>query len=334
MTGSTIRRAAIGLFGLLASTAFSAEPSWAQPASAEAAAAYRLPAGTTVAVQLVDPIGTHETKTGDAFAVRLAAPVIVDGQIVLPVGTPGLGRVIQASPPGAGGKGAKLVVAAEYLSLPQGVIPLQAMQLAAIGKDQSMTANVSSVGGLVFFPLGLVGFAVKGGDIEIPAGTAAVAKTSQDIDLPALAPAGNRDYAVAQAMAPAPQEKPGSFVLPDPPAGMGQVVFFRQKTALGTAQWFNVRDEGDAMGRLNNGSFFVVPVPAGMHTFSAKTEPEFKDKLTLKIDPGETYFVEAVLTKGVIIGVPNLTPSDRTRFDSIANQMQALPPARQATASR
>ncbi len=319
MTGSTIRRAAIGLFGLLASTTFSAAPSWAQPASSEVAAAYRLPAGTTVAVQLVDPIGTHETKTGDAFAVRLAAPVIVDGQIVLPVGTPGLGRVIQSSPPGAGGKGAKLVVSAEYLSLPQGAIPLQAMQLAAIGKDQSMTANVSSVGGLVFFPLGLVGFAVKGGDIEIPAGTAAVAKTSE---------------AVAQAMAPAPQEKPGSFVLPDPPAGMGQVVFFRQKTALGTAQWFNVRDEGDAMGRLNNGSFFVVPVPAGMHTFSAKTEPEFNDKLTLKIDPGETYFVEAVLTKGVIIGVPNLTPSDRTRFDSIANQMQALPSSKQATASR
>ena len=342
MTGSANRRTAIGFFGLFASAVVCTVPCWAQPSpspptSASSnpapAAFYRLPARTAVAVQLVDAIGTHEAKSGDMFALRLAAPVILDGQVVLPAGTPGVGRVVQSSPPGMGGKGAKLVVSAEYLSVPGGAVPLQALQLAAIGKDQSLKANASSIGGLVFFPLGLVGFAVTGGDIEIPAGTAAMAKTALTVDLPPVAVASSQDYAAAQAMAP-PQSQPGSFVLPDPPPGMGQVVFFREHTLLGSGQWFNVRDDGETLGRLNNGAFFIAPVPAGLRAFTARTEPEFNDQLTLKIDPGETYFVEAVLTKGVVIGVPNLTPSDRARFDALSSQMQALPAAKQTTAAR
>jgi hypothetical protein len=60
----------------------------------------------------------------------------------------------------------------------------------------------------------------------------------------------------------------------------------------------------------------------GEHHFTAATEPEFKDKLTLKIDPGETYFVEGGLTKGVIIGVANLTPSDKARFDALSGELK------------
>jgi hypothetical protein len=294
----------------------------------------RLSAGTVVAVQVVGEIGTQDARSGDTFPLKLAAPVVVDGQVVLAAGTPGVGRVVQSSKPGMGGKGAKLVVAAEYLTVPGGAVPLEALQLGAVGKDQSLAANASSVGGLVFMPLGFLGFAVKGGDMDIPAGTAATAKIGKSVTLPPMAVATAQDIQASRVIAAQAQTPPGAFVVPDPPAGMGQVVFFRRHTVLGTAQWFNVRDDGAALGKLNNGSFFIVPVSPGQHSFTAKTEPEFNDMLTLQIDPGETYYVEAMLTKGVLIGVPDLTPSDRTHFDAAVSQMQAMPNTRQETASR
>ncbi len=106
---------------------------------------------------------------------------------------------------------------------------------------------------------------------------------------------------------------------------MGQVVFFRPTTAMGTGQWFNVREEGRALGKLSNGVYFVAALPPGQHSFTATTEPEFKDKLTLKIDPGETYYVEGMLTKGVIIGAANLTPSDKARFDKLSSELKPAP---------
>ena len=72
-------------------------------------------------------------------------------------------------------------------------------------------------------------------------------------------------------------------------------------------------------------------VDPGEHVFTAKTEPEFKDKLKLKVDPGETYFVEGVLSKGVIIGAADLTPSNWEVFDKAAKDMkQAADPDKPA----
>src|SRR5215469_3372872 len=67
----------------------------------------RVPAGTVVMVQLADAVSTKTHKTGDTFAIRLAEPVVVQGQIVLPAGTVGVGEVDDSSKPGFGGKGAK-----------------------------------------------------------------------------------------------------------------------------------------------------------------------------------------------------------------------------------
>ncbi|MEI9890139.1 MAG: hypothetical protein WDN45_05510 [Caulobacteraceae bacterium] len=82
----------------------------------------------------------------------------------------------------------------------------------------------------------------------------------------------------------------GPITLPAPARGQGQVVFFRKKSLLGTGQWFNVREDGKALGKLTNGAYFVQPATPGTHTFTAKTEPEFGDKLTLKIDAGGDLF--------------------------------------------
>lgn len=279
-------------------------------------------AGTPVAVELVDALSTHDVKSGDLFALRLAAPVIVNGEVVLPAGAPGVGRVVQAAKPGLGGKGAKLVVSAEYLTMGGRRLALQGLKLAGNGEDRSIAANAAGVAGIAFMPLAIVGFAIQGGDIQIPAGVAGSAKIADASHLPPVAPATARDYDQVRALLANADPTRGWLNILPPPPGMGQVVFFRPKTALGTGQWFNVREDGDALGKLINGNYFIAPLPPGQHHFTATTEPEFKDKLTLKIDPGETYFVEGGLTKGMVIGAANLMPSDKARFDALSGDLQ------------
>ena len=330
--------------GLAALAALAAAPASAQPYgypnqsyapapyAAPPAPAYAqpyccvLPEGTAVAVQLVDSVGTRSAKAGDRIAIRLAAPVIVAGQVVLPAGTPGLGHVVQASGPGLGGKGAKLVVSADSLTVGGGTVPLGGLQLTGTGKDHSTAADLASLGGWISMPLGFVGFAVTGGDIEIPAGTNAAAKVSRTVDLRPLGAAAPQDYAQIQAVFGQPQQSKGWIAVPPPPRGMGQVVFFRAKSLSGFGQWFSVRENGQALGKLTNGAYFVVVLPPGSHRFSASSEPEFKDHLSLQIDAGETYYVEGIMTHGVVIGVADLTPSDKAHFDAVSSALQAATP--------
>jgi hypothetical protein len=118
----------------------------------------------------------------------------------------------------------------------------------------------------------------------------------------------------------------GAIAIPAPPPGRGQVVFFRSKSLMGTGQWFNVREDGKALGKLVNGAYFIQVAEPGVHTYTAKTEPEFNDKLKLQVDPGETYFVEGVLTHGVIIGAADLTPSTAAAFNKAAKELKPAPP--------
>ena len=98
------------------------------------------------------------------------------------------------------------------------------------------------------------------------------------------------------------------------------MVFFRAKSLLGAGQWFRVREAGRPLGKLTNGAYFFQVATPGVHTYSASLEPELKDHLTLKVDPGETYFVEGALTGGLVIGAANLAPSSRDRFNAAATR--------------
>ena len=290
--------------------------------TAAAARCCRVPAGTVVMVELAEPVSTKTHKPGDTFALRLAEPVVVQGQIVLRAGDAGIGEVVESAKPGLGGKSAKLVLAARSLSAPGGAdLPLKGLQLSGAGKGHETAATALGIGGIVFLPAGIAGIALHGGDVTFPAGVHATAKLVSTVTLRSLGRAPKGAGKIA-----APVDAVGPIDIPAPPAGQGQVIFFRKKSILGTGQWFNVREDGKALGKLVNGAYFVQPEAPGAHTFTAKTEPEFRDKLTLKIDAGETYFVEGILTKGVVICVADLTPSDRIAFNAAAKDLKPAGP--------
>jgi hypothetical protein len=315
----------ISIIGVAVSLALAAAPALARPARAPArTVCCRAPAGTVVEVELAEPVSTKVQKAGDAFALRLATPLVVDGRVLLRAGAPGAGEVVQSSGPGLGGKAAKLVLAARYLTTSRGRAPLEALQLSAAGRDNSTAASAVGLSGIAFGPLGFVGLAVRGGDVVFPKGARATAKLAYDVVLPSL---GRAPRSVA---APPPESPEGVVVgavdIPPPPPGQGQVVFFRRKSLLGTGQWFNVREDGNALGKLTNGAYFVQLATPGPHTYTAETEPELKDHLRLEVDPGETYFVEGTLTKGVVMGTADLSPSNREAFDKASKNLRLAPP--------
>ena len=322
------------LVGTLVSAALVGSPAMAAkarhhaPARTASAACCLVPAGTPIQIELVDNVSTKVQHSGDAIALKLAAPLIVDGRIVLREGTPGVGQVVEAVKPGMGGRAGKLVLAARYLTKGGQQIPLQGLQLAGSGASKANEAQAVGLTGIAFAPLGFISLAVQGGDLTFPGGSTAIAKIAVDTRLPSLGAPTRHQLAVANAAASTASQANdgGEISIPPPPAGMGQVVFFRAKSLLGTGQWFNVREDKVALGKLANGAYFIQVTQPGVHTYTDTLEPELKDKLKLEVDPNETYYVEGSLTKGVVVSAAYLAPSDRASFDKASKDLKLAPP--------
>lgn len=286
----------------------------------------RAPAGTAVQIELAQPVSTQRQKTGDTFALRLAAPLIVGDHILLRQGTPGDGYVVEASKPGLGGKAAKLVLAARDLEVDHRRVPLEGLQLAKAGRSNGVAASAVGLTGIVFAPLGFIGLAVHGGNVDFPAGESATARLASDVVLPSLGPAPPGAAAKQEAAAGRDEEIHGVIEVPPPPPGKGEVVFFRKKSVLALGQWFKVRENGKAICKLTDGAYCIHVTDPGTHTYTAKFEPEFKDQLTLQVAPREAYYVEGTTTKALLLGAADLYPSDRGTFDEASKHLKPAPP--------
>ena len=95
----------------------------------------------------------------------------------------------------------------------------------------------------------------------------------------------------------------------------GTVVFFRDKKFVGSAVSFKVREAGQELGRLSNGTYFSVNLPVGAHAFDVYSEA--KDVLNLEVEKGEIYYVQGSLSFGVLVGRPNLSPSDAPTYEGM-----------------
>lgn len=133
-----------------------------------------LPNGALVDIEIGEPVSSKRHKRGETFALRLAEPLVVDGQTVLPAGTPGVGEIIHAAASGGGGKAGELLLAARYLEVDGRQVPLRGFRMGAAGKDNTQGALVAS------FALGPFAQFIHGREIEIPAGARANAKLAAD----------------------------------------------------------------------------------------------------------------------------------------------------------
>jgi len=156
-----------------------------------------------------------------------------------------------------------------------------------------------------------------------PAAPPAAATSSEPAA--AAAPAAQTattDATAAPAPAAAAATEAGPATVGAPPAGKGQIVFFRPSKFAGAAVGFKVR-EGDAeLGKLRSGNYFVANVAPGTHVYTVHSEA--KDVLTLEVEAGETYYVEGTISMGFLAGHPNLSPSDKATFDGMSAKLKRV----------
>ncbi len=69
----------------------------------------------------------------------------------------------------------------------------------------------------------------------------------------------------------------------------------------------------ERISALGAGKYFVVNLAPGTHEFNARSEA--RDALTLEVEDGETYYVRCTIRMGLMVGRPNLSPSDVAAFN-------------------
>lgn len=126
-----------------------------------------VPSGTKVTVRTLDAMSSNSARTGQHFRVTTVGDVVIDGNIVVPAGTPGSGTVIFAREVHLGSPGA-LDVRIDYLDLPGGHLKVKAVdaQRGLDNRVESMIARGFGVFGLLV---------VHGGETVMPQGTQIVA---------------------------------------------------------------------------------------------------------------------------------------------------------------
>ena len=108
-----------------------------------------------------------------------------------------------------------------------------------------------------------------------------------------------------------------------PPAGMGQVVFYRS-SRMGALISCRVHENGEVVNRLPPGKYFVHQTSPGPHEYSVRSEAT--DRLRLEVEEGETQFVRCAVGMGFGVGRPNLSPQSLEDFERRGRGLDLMPP--------
>jgi hypothetical protein len=120
---------------------FEAKAAMAAARHPEAVSEREIPVGTMFPVRLLNRISSAHARVGDVFQIQVLQDVVVDGAVVIPVGSIGQGRVTEANAAGGWGKGGKLRIALDYvMSIDGQPIPIEANEQTA-GRDQEVMAT-------------------------------------------------------------------------------------------------------------------------------------------------------------------------------------------------
>ena len=109
-----------------------------------------------------------------------------------------------------------------------------------------------------------------------------------------------------------------------PAPGKALVVFFRPSKFVGGAVGFIVREGEAELGKLRNGTYFAVQVEPGPHAYAVHSEA--KDITNIEAEEGETYFLSGSVSMGVMVGRPNLSPSDAGAFEAVLTKLKPAKP--------
>lgn len=164
-----------------------------------------LRAGTPVQLRLMEEITTQKkaARVGQRFMLEIAAPVEVNGVIVIPAGTPAWGEITEVRNKGMWGKSGKLTARLLYLR-----VNGRQIRLTGSFDDKGVTGTAGVVGAIAVVPV--VGFFVTGTSAVFPKGGEVGGFIDEDVQL-AIANTEPAPLQVGQAAQPMEVEgTPGS----------------------------------------------------------------------------------------------------------------------------
>ena len=147
-------------------------------------------AGTPVEIEFPALLSSKTAKIDDMFQIRLTAPILVEGKVVVPVGTLGAGQIVHAAKAGGGGKAGELIVTVRWLDHLGTRIPLRRLRMGGLDRGADRREGAFGVSMAVPF----AGFLVRGGEKTIEPGALANAIVAADV---AVTPAATFESGVA-----------------------------------------------------------------------------------------------------------------------------------------
>lgn len=137
-----------------------------------------LRAGTEVALKTSEPLTTKEKKlrVGQRFQMEIAESVMLNGQTVIPVGSPAIGEITDVRNKGMWGKSGRINARALY-------VRVNGRQIRLTGQidDKGVTGTAGVVASIALIPL--AGFFTTGTSANIPTGSPMKAFLDEDLTI-------------------------------------------------------------------------------------------------------------------------------------------------------
>lgn len=147
--------------------------------------------GTEVPVRIRTELTTNHKalRVGQRFEVEATEPVSLDGHLVIPVGTPGVGEISSVRNKGMWGKSGHFDIRLLYLRVGD-----RQIRLSGTLDDKGTAGGIgaTAVSAIVFLP---AGFFMTGTSARMPAGT--IVKGYLDEDVPVIFPEAAKPTPIA-----------------------------------------------------------------------------------------------------------------------------------------
>lgn len=167
----------------------------------ETASANVLRAGTKIPLKMAEQLTTKGKKlrVGQRFQLEVAESVTLDGQVVIPAGTPAVGEITDVRNKGMWGKSGRIGAQLVHLR-----INGRQIRLSGSFDDKGVTGTAAVVGAIALVPI--AGFFMTGTSAELPLGGAVTGFLDEDVPVmlaasPAPPPLVAQPAAVAAAKA-------------------------------------------------------------------------------------------------------------------------------------
>lgn len=135
-----------------------------------------LPEGTEVPMETTAEISSKTARVGDRFNLEVTDNVLLNGTVIIPAGSSGVGEVARVIKKGMWGKSGKLETRLLYVK-----VGTQQIRLNGAVGDRGKGGTAGAVASVVLLPL--AGFFVTGTSAVIPSRTVAVGRLATDLPI-------------------------------------------------------------------------------------------------------------------------------------------------------